>query len=374
MDEILQETTIHGRRKRLGVIADGSGLGDAYDATLARIKAQSIRRSTLGVAALMWICHSERPLGAEELCQALAIEIGWVDHSADNVPSIRTVLSCCQGLAVKDEDGSTVRLIHFTLQEYLTSHPNLFQSPHATIAETCLTYLNSRQVIDLSAPGFQNTQYTAFLDYSALHWGTHMKKEPSALGTAFALELFSHYERHISVKILLEHTLGQNFLGSTPRSSGFGGLHCASMFGVVEVVKALVEIDSVDINRVDDTGATPLIWASRGGHWGVIEVLLGRKDIRPDLPDDCGRTPISWAARNGHEKVVELFLGRQEINPNSADYYLQTPISHAAENGHEAVVNLLLGRDDVHPDTPDIWCQTAFSYASRWIASQSKTT
>ena len=354
--------------------AEGPGLGGAYDAMLERIRAQSMERSRLGVAALMWLCHLERPLGAEELCLALAIEIGSVDHSADNVPSIRTVLICCQGLVVKDEEGSTVRLSHFTLQEYLTSHPNLFQNPHAKIAETCLTYLNSPQVINLSAPGFRPTEYTAFLEYSALHWGTHMKKEPSGRGTALALKLFNHYEYHISVKILLEHTLGQNFLGSNPTLSRFGGLHCASMFGVVEVVRALVAMNSVDINRVDDTGATPLIWASRGGHWGVVEVLLAREDIIPDWPDGSGQTPMSWAARNGHEEVVELFLRRQGINPDSADYYGQTPISHAAENGHVAVVNLLLGREDVHPDTLDIWGQTAFSYASRWIASQSETT
>jgi len=368
LDEILLETSIHRRRERLGGIANGLGLGGAYGATLARIEAQGIRRSSLGVAALMWICHSERPLRAEELCQALAVEIGSADYNVDNAPSIRTVLSCCQGLVVKDEDGPAVRLIHFTLQKYLTSHPNLFPSPHATIAETCLTYLNSHQVIDISTFGFQCTHHTAFLEYSTLHWGTHMKKEPSARGTALALELFSHYECHVSVKLLFEHTLGQNSLGSISGFSGFAGLHCASMFGVVEVVRALIEIDGVDINSADNTGATPLIWASRGGHWCVVEMLLGREDIDPDRPENSyGRTPISWAARNGHKEVVELFLRRQGINLNSADYYGQTPISHAAENGHAAVMKLLLRREDVHPNTQDIWGQTALSYASIWM-------
>ena len=377
LDGILQETTVRGRRERLGVIADGLGLGGAYDAMLDRIRAQCIPRWRLGVAALMWLCYSERPLRAEELCLALGVEIGSVDYNAENAPSIQTVLSCCQGLVVKDEEGSTVRLSHFTLQEYLTSHPSFFQSPHAIIAETCLTYLNCRQVVDLLAFGFQSPQYPAFLEYSALHWGTHMKKEPSARGAALALKLFNQFERHVSAKLLLEHTLRQNSLDSITGFSGFGGLHCASMFGVVEVVRALIEIGGVDINRVDDTGATPLIWASRGGHWGAVEVLLGREDIIPDWPDGYGQTPMSWAARNGHEEVVELFLRRRGIDPNSVDYYGQTPISHAAENGHVAVVKLLLQREDIHPNTPDIWGQTALSYASRWkdeFVAQWKTT
>jgi len=141
-------------------MTDGLGLEDVYGATLGRIKAQGGQKSKLGMTALMWICHSERPLGAKELCQALAVEIGAIDCNADNISSIRTVLSCCQGLAMVDKEGSTVRLIHHTLQEYLTSHRNLFPSPHMAIAETCLTYLNSQQVMALSGSRIQSTQHT----------------------------------------------------------------------------------------------------------------------------------------------------------------------------------------------------------------------
>jgi len=131
-------------------MTDKSSLEDAYGATLERIRAQGGQKSRLGMAALMWICHSERPLRVEELCQALAVETGLTDHNPDNVSSIQTVLRCCQGLAVVDKEGSAVRLVHLTLQEYLTSRPDLFRSPHAAISETCLTYLNSPQVMALS--------------------------------------------------------------------------------------------------------------------------------------------------------------------------------------------------------------------------------
>ena len=111
----------------------GLGLEDAYGTTLERIKAQGGQKSSLGMTALMWICHSERPLRAEELCQALAVEVGTIDCNTDKISSIRTVLSCCQGLVIVDKEGSTVRLIHYTLQEYLTSHRNLFLSPHSKL-------------------------------------------------------------------------------------------------------------------------------------------------------------------------------------------------------------------------------------------------
>ena len=46
----------------LSRMIDGLGLEDAYGATIERIKAQGGDKSRLGMAALMWICHAERPL------------------------------------------------------------------------------------------------------------------------------------------------------------------------------------------------------------------------------------------------------------------------------------------------------------------------
>ena len=74
VEAILQEPKIRRRREKLRMMANGLSLGDAYDATLGRIQAQSGERSRLGMMALMWICHSERPLKADELCYALALK------------------------------------------------------------------------------------------------------------------------------------------------------------------------------------------------------------------------------------------------------------------------------------------------------------
>src|ERR1700712_1491148 len=114
-------------------MADGLGLGNAYGTTLSRIKGQGGRKARLGMAALMWISHSERPLKSDELRHALAVEIESPNFNTDNVPSIGTLLTCCQGLITV---ASTVRLIHFTLQEHLRAHPELFGTAHSAMAET----------------------------------------------------------------------------------------------------------------------------------------------------------------------------------------------------------------------------------------------
>jgi len=150
MDAILGEVTIRQRRKKLSKITQGGGLSDAYTTTLARLKAQKGHKSALGMKVLMWVMYSERPLLAQELCHALGVEIGSADLDPDNVPALRIVVASCLGLVTVEASSSIVRLVHFTLREHLSHDPTLFHSPHSTIAEVCLTYLNFGSIRNLS--------------------------------------------------------------------------------------------------------------------------------------------------------------------------------------------------------------------------------
>ena len=347
-------------------MADVWGLEGAYCETLSRIRGQGREKSRLGIAALMWISHSERPLKIVELCHALGVEIGSAHLDADNVPSIGTLLVCCQGLVVVDKEASTVRLIHFTLHEYLRAHPELFGTAHSTMAEICLSYLNSHHVNSLSASRlhylwvgpyreyFSIYSGTPFLEYSSLYWGMHAKRYLSGCAKQLALKLFNDYSNHISIKILLntEESRGP-FPINFDRPLRFSGLHCASFFGIVEVVSGLVEVEGCDINQTDCTGSTPLVWAALKGHEGVVKILLGRDDVNPDKPDNGNRTPLWWAAANGYEGVARILLGRGDVNPDNPANSTRTPLRLAVESGHEGVVKILLGRGDVNPSKPD---------------------
>ena len=333
-------------------MTDSLGLGEAYGATLDRVKGQGGEKARLGMAALMWISHSERPLKASELCHALGVEIGSPDINADNIPSIVTLLACCQGLVTVDKEASTVRLIHYTLQEYLQCHPEIFGKAHSTIAETCLSYLNSRKIKALSTSPFPNPQDTPFLEYSSLYWGVHAKRELSDCAKFLALKLFNDQSNHISSKILLEAQKQHFGTVDFDKISLFSGLHCASFFGIINIVTSLVGAGGCDINKKDCVGNTPLIWAARNGHERVVEVLLGQGDIDPNRPSGNGGTPLWWAAYVGHEAAVFSLLRRDDVNPDEPIDSGETPLSCAAVNGHQGVVKMLLGRDGVNPNRP----------------------
>ena len=368
----------------------------------------------------MWISHSEQPLNVDEICHALAVEIGLTNFNTDNVPSIRTVLSCCQGLVAVDEGSSTIRLIHFTLKEYLSGHADLFDRAHSKIAETCLTYLNFQAIKDLSASPSSDHRGTPFLRYSSLYWGTHMRNEASDCSRRLALDLLDQYDNHISAEIIWKSIFARHHNSSKP----FSALHCVSYFGISEIAIDLIRTKRWDVNERDSAGLTLLIWAARhgreeavklllqqdqtqpdipdtwhnrtalswaagSGHEGIVRLLLGPifvnpgsigcmwrrvarvlnllfggKYINPNKPDNNGRTPLMWAAWNGHDRAVKLLLEREDISPDRPDNNGRTPLMWAAGNGHDSAVKLLLGREDVSPDRPDKRGRTSLLWAA----------
>ena len=392
IDAILRETTMDRRRQKLRAMKNGLDLEAVYGATLERIKAQGGEKARLGMAVLMWISHSWRPLQVDEICHTIATQIGWNGLDSDDIPPISTLLGFCQGLIIIDKDTSTVKLIHFTLQEYLCTHPNIFDKAHSTMAETCLTYLNFQHIKDLSADPSPDPRSTPFLEYSSLYWGTHMRMELSDRAKVSALQLLDRFDSHAAANVLWNSISPEFTVDPTLDRKPFSALHCISYFGIAEVTNILIKKNIWDVNETDSAGMTPLIWATRYGHEEVVRLLLQEKHIQPDQQGtNDGRTALSWAAGNGHEGAVKLFFEpqfvnpgsighlwkrgprvagrlfrRRYVNPDSSSKSSRTPLSWAAENGHEGIVKLLLEREGVNPDIPDTeYGQTPLLWAAR---------
>jgi len=399
MDIILGECTLTRRRKKLDEMTKG-GLGVAYTETISRMQAQPGSRSKLGMEVLMWVSHAERPLHVHELCHALGVE-GSVDLDIRNIPAIETLLACSLGLVTVEKSSSTVRLVHYTLQEHLSNNTSLFPNPHSMIAEVCLTYLNFPHVRSFS-PALRSVPPTApFIEYACCYWGAHARLETNENVKILALKLLDGFDKHISSKILLLDGVRSEerpFDGDdTP--GGFTGLHGAAYFGCVEIAVALLETNKGDVEATDfhgnravawaaqrgnewlvmvlllwsdvnsDTPGTeydsvPLLWAAENGHEGIVRILLERSEVNPDKSDMRRRTPLLWASWGGHEGIVKVLLERSDVDPNRRDLYGLTSLSRASQSGHEGVVRILLERDDIKPDKSDWLRRTPLLWAS----------
>ena len=362
---ILDEATIRKRRERLDLMTSGLGLDGAYDATLDRIKGQGKGKSALGMAALMWISRTERPMHIGELCDALGVEIGSRDMDSDNIPSEKTLLASCLGLVTVD-DSSIVRLVHFTLQEYFNSHSQHFKNPRATMAQVCLTYLNFDSINELSPSLDSAPAETRLLQYASSHWGHYAGGELTEGVKSLVLQLLAKFGRHISAKLLLWGNYNE-WERMRRYSEGFTGLHCAAYLGLDAIAIALLEeVEGCSADMVDGWDRTPLVWAAESGHERMVNLLLERKEVNPELRDRYARTTLQHAVMCGHEGVVKLLLDRKEINPESRDRFGRTTLQYAIMCGHEGVIKLLLDRKEVNPDSRDDDGQTPLLCAAKW--------
>jgi len=312
----------------------------------------------------MWVAYSERPLRPDELCQALGVEVGSKDLNGEDIPMIGTIMSCALGLVTVDSSSSTVRFVHFTLQEYILATPALFQSPHSMIAEVCLTYLDFECIRNLS-PTLSSPPPTApFLDYASCHWGAHARREISKSAIPLVLKLLDRFDAHIACKLLLlnEPREWQPF-GTRGYPMGFTGLHGGVILGVLELLVSLFDIKKWDINATDLRGRTALAWAVRKGFDKDVKILLEQEGIGPDISDNGGRSPFSWALECGHSETVRMLLDRNYVNPNNTDKSGRTLFSWAIDRGSEKTMEMLIQWRNFNPDAANDSGLTALSLA-----------
>ena len=115
----------------------------------------------------------------------------------------------------------------------------------------------------------------------------HAKRELSDRAKLLAIKLFNDPNNHIPTETLLEAQDLYRYGIDFDNFSRFSGLRCTSLFGIVEIVAALVAVEGCDIYQEDCVG-------TKNG--GAVEVLL---DINPDQPNLYRQTPLFCATRNG---------------------------------------------------------------------------
>ena len=178
---------------------------------------------------------------------------------------------------------------------------------------------------------------------------------------------------------------------------------CHSSFGE-EIANQLLANKHGSISNVnlqDFDGYTPLMLAVRTGKESVVESLLARDDLKPNLvmPNLRGDHVLLMAARRGNVTVMKLLLGHPDIDlnyvtvdgrsalamacwsggPNMVEFLLSregivtsinrqdadglTPLCYAAKAGDIKAVHLLLQREDIGLNITDNWGWTALFWA-----------
>jgi ankyrin repeat protein len=330
---------------------------------MARIEGQIPSHKELAMQVLSWISYAARPLQLREMQHALAVQIGDRHFDDEGIEPANLLVSVCAGLVTIDDQPRTMRLVHYTVEEYFeNTKKNKFPNARRQIAETLLTYLSFD--VFANGPCLNEKEY-----------GNRVKKFPLF---EYAAQYWAYYTsglddsgiRNLAVGFLvcdLNAESASEALCGAGRSvwphkqdtpTRMHGIHLASYFGGLEDLVGMLISAGVDPNSRDGNNQTPLAFAARKGLNEIVKLLLATRRTDLNLSDTDGKTPLSLAAEEGYTEIVRLLLTIPDIQVDSQDSLGRTPLSQAILKGHTEIVNLLLNTAGTRPDRSDRYSWT----------------
>lgn len=124
-------------------------------------------------------------------------------------------------------------------------------------------------------------------------------------------------------------------------SDGASPIHWASLGGHVHVLRFFAECRvPLDIRTVNNLGSQPIHWACCNGHIGAVDILLNN-DVSIDTGDNKGCSPLIIAAQFGRTSLAGYLMGRG-ARLQLVDKEGDNALHWAAFKGHNELVRLLI--------------------------------
>ncbi|KAL8972866.1 MAG: hypothetical protein Q9197_002596 [Variospora fuerteventurae] len=315
MKSLSSKTNIKAVKKAISNLP--SGLNQLYDEAFERIDGQNEDDQKLAHRALGWVAYAYVPLTVQELEEALAIDADADDFDREASPPISLVLDACAGLLITDEETATVRLVHYTAQDYFDSlAPSKLQDDHTALTRECIAYLSGESI--QSCP---NPLSYPLLAYASYYWAQHAKAGREA-GLAAEIDAYllkdpwvdlpdrwfrapqffdwsrctgfaiaAHFGLCNPLRRVLAQTNDINVLSYEGRSA----LHLAAANDQTAAIKILLEHGS-DIECMDKFKATPLLVAAVTSSKAAFELLInqGANVLAMDKDGDVPFTSVNW--------------------------------------------------------------------------------
>jgi ankyrin repeat protein len=109
----------------------------------------------------------------------------------------------------------------------------------------------------------------------------------------------------------------------------------------LDVAKLLIDTPSIDLERPNLAGETPVMLAAFTGSEELVRYLVEKRQVEINK---SGWSALHYAATNGHLKIAAYLLDKNAyVDPESPNR--TTALMMAARGGHIEVVKLLLDRD-----------------------------
>lgn len=157
-------------------------LDPTYDRVMRSIDAKPKSCKELAIKILSWLVHAQRTLTVKEAQTAVSVELYRYEIDEQDLLDRATLLETCPGLVAIDDHGTgdTIRLAHYTIQEYLPEKSIIPSDAAFAIAMTCVTFLSFDE-FSLGACKSKHSlqdrlQKYPFFGYAARNLHFHLRK------------------------------------------------------------------------------------------------------------------------------------------------------------------------------------------------------
>jgi ankyrin repeat protein len=348
---LIGKNSVKAMNTALKNLATGSNAYNlAYTDAISRIESQNQDQVRLAKMVLSWITLARKPLRKQELQYALGVEHGEASLDVENLPDIEYLVSICAGLVTIDEQSSIIRLVHYTMQDYLKrTLKDWYPEAETEIARICITYLS----FSAFRNGACNDKPMLLLRlrnhplyyYSACCWGRHAKAASEIFDTTATFLSSEKKVQAAAQALCIGEAFTWNSWSGKDENYLFNvtGLHLAAYFDLEDQASVLIKIKPGMVNAKDSFGRSPLSWASAHGCEKVVRSLVeGGADI--ESKDNSQRTPLWWAMfTEGPENLcVTRYLLSSGASTETRDKEGRAALSWESERGHTATIRLLL--------------------------------
>ncbi|KAK4448704.1 hypothetical protein QBC34DRAFT_495090 [Podospora aff. communis PSN243] len=365
------------------------GLYENFDITMARIeKLQYDHQVQFAKQTLLWITTAARPLSVAEIRHAIRISEAPNQFSLDTVPAWQLCVEYCLGFVVLDTKSDTVRLAHFSIDEYLRQRQfDFIASGQQEAAVACLNYIampwrlgTYQTVVEADDNGTDpdishdsiwvkiqaNLHYSSlttkldelrellpFMDYATAHWGDHAAKawtDPVIRATKAWLknqECFQFWswanEREGRATLYATRDLADFSNRHLDEDLQWGASHVAARFGLWGLMPSNVGDLRAAINSTTRNGDTPLMIAAERGHVDFVRVLLANPATMINETDVDGNTALCRAVYDGQLAAAQTLLAEG----SGVNATLGTPLHAALQLAKVNITRALLSCPDL---------------------------
>ena len=247
MDSLVNQTSARHVSRALQSLPDklNETFGDAID----RIKSQSQEYWQLARQIISWIFYAQRPLKISELREMLAVEPKDTHFHPSGFHEEDLILEVCCGLVSIEEQDETVRLVHYSLEEYLTTcWHRYWPEAEETVAATCLASLTLEGLSIYVKLDCMPVHPHSFW-YASEHWSEHVR---GPLEEVLEDQIFGVLESGTQSEYV--YKIHGNSYEVASRTTP---LHIVASLGLKHLISVIVK-RRIDLEDRDSNGYTPL--------------------------------------------------------------------------------------------------------------------